>query len=53
MLNGYKTYAVALGMVFYAILGLALGIMAPEEAGKLIFEAMGLAALRNGITNSK
>ena len=48
-LKGKKTYAVALGMVVYAILGLNLGQLDANQAVQIIFTGLGFAGLRAGI----
>ena len=48
MLSGYKTYLVAAGMIVYEVLGYLLGIKDSVDT-KTILEALGLAALRQGV----
>ena len=49
MLNGSKTYVVALGLVAYAALGYFLGDMPWQDALHAALEGSGLAALRRAI----
>lgn len=49
-LQGKKTYIIAVGMIVY---GLTLLIQGQQEQGiKVIMEALGLGALRSGVTKS-
>lgn len=50
-LQGAKTYLVAAGMVVYALLGYLLGYTDSIDP-KVILEALGLAALRAGISKA-
>ena len=50
MLNGKKTYLVALAMVAYEVGGYLLGRSAMPDI-KIILEGLGLAALRAGIAS--
>lgn len=51
MLNGYKTYIVAIGMILYQVLGYLLyGTPMDIQTG---LEALGLAALRKGVAGAK
>jgi len=49
ILEGKKTFIIALAMLAYATLGLLLGKIPEEQVIQLILEALGLAALRNAI----
>lgn len=48
-LKGKKTYIVAAGMVLYAILGIVLGQITPDQGVLLILQGLGFAGLRHGI----
>jgi len=48
-IDGNKTYIVALGMVVYALLGVALNLHATDRAGELILTALALVGIRSGI----
>jgi type IV secretory pathway VirB2 component (pilin) len=51
LLVGKKTYLVAIAMVVYAGLGFILGYQNQDQTLKLVFEALGLAALRAGVSS--
>ncbi len=51
-LKGRKTYVVAALMIVYAAIGMVLGQIDQDSAVRLILEALGLSALRAGISNS-
>jgi hypothetical protein len=53
LLDGKKTYLVALAMAAYAILGLALGKLDSEVAYQLMLEAAAFAGLRKGLRSGK
>lgn len=53
MLQGRKTYIIALATVSYAVVGLVLGLNTPDKAVELVLAALGLGALRNGMVTSK
>lgn len=48
-LNGYKTYAIAVLTLVYAISGYLLGNIDTETAVQLVIAALGLSALRHSI----
>lgn len=50
LLQGKKTYLVSLAMVLYAVLGFALGQLDQEMTVQLVLSALGLSALRAGIS---
>lgn len=52
MLPGKKTYLIAGAIVLYAATGYFLGNIGQDEALKLIFEGLGLSALRAGVKKS-
>lgn len=47
--DGYKTYAVALVALGYAVFGVLYGAHDPNTAMQIILAALGGAALRDGI----
>jgi hypothetical protein len=49
-LQGKKTYIVALSLVAYAFLGVYTGQLTQPEAVALVFNGLGLGALRAGIS---
>jgi hypothetical protein len=51
MLQGRKTYIVALVMIIYGVAGVLLGKLGTNDAYELILQALGFAALRNGVGN--
>lgn len=51
-LEGKKTYLVSAGFVVYAILGVALGQLTPEQALQLVLSGLGFATLRAGVAKA-
>ncbi len=51
MFRGWKTYVVALLFVIYAVIGVVVGEVEMVEAGQLVLEGGGLAALRAGVAS--
>lgn len=49
-LSGYKTYIVAAATVFYAAVGYWDGTLNQAAAVGMVLSALGLGALRNGIS---
>lgn len=49
-LQGKKTYVVAAALICYALLGVYTGQINQSEAVTLIFNGLGLGALRAGIS---
>ena len=47
--RGRKSYAVAIGMIAYAVLGVLMGQLELDQAITLVLEGAGIGALRNGI----
>ena len=47
--KGRKTYAVAVGMICYAALGVVLGQLEMQEAITLVLEGAGISTIRHGI----
>jgi len=52
VLNGWKTYAVAILTILYAAMGCALGQVDAATAIEMIFGAAGLGALRHGVSTT-
>ena len=52
-LNGYKTYIVAGATVIYAVVGMWSGTLDQSTGMEMILGALGLGALRHGVSNSK
>lgn len=50
-INGYKTYIMMGATLLYALGGLAAGFLDWGQAMPLIFGALGLSGLRNGMPN--
>lgn len=48
-IDGNKTYIVALGMIVYALLGVALDLHTADRAGELFLAALALVGIRSGI----
>lgn len=53
MLQGKKTYLVSAAMIAYAVLGVVLGYHGTDRAIELALTALGMGALRNGMTTKK
>jgi hypothetical protein len=51
MLQGKKTYLIAVCMIIYAIFGMYSGYMNQQSGIELILQALGISALRNGVEN--
>jgi len=49
-LQGKKTYIVACALVVYALLGVYTGQLSQPEAIALVFNGLGLGALRAGVS---
>jgi hypothetical protein len=49
-LQGKKTYIVALALICYAVLGVYTGQLTQDAAVTLVFNGLGLSALRAGIS---
>jgi len=49
MLSGSKTYIVSVLFVLYAIVGVVIGEVEWAEAGRILLEGGGFAALRAGV----
>jgi hypothetical protein len=52
MLNGYKTYIVALATLVFAALGWWLGKIEPDAAIQLAVTAISAATIRHGVSTS-
>lgn len=48
--KGYKTYAIALAMVVYAVLGYLLQYSELPQSIEIVFEALAIAGLRAGVS---
>lgn len=49
MLNGYKTYIVAVAMVLFGVTGLFTKQLTSDQAITVILNGLGLAGLRNAL----
>ena len=52
MLNGKKTYIICVLMLIYAISAFALGKIDANQAWQIILEALAIAGLRHGFSNT-
>ncbi len=50
MFTGKKTYLVALATILYALTGVITGHMDSQTAIQMVLAALGMSALRNGIS---
>lgn len=46
---GYKTYAIAIIMIAYAVVGFYIHQMTQEQASTLVLQGLGLGFLRAGV----
>jgi hypothetical protein len=53
VIDGWKTYILAAATVAYALGGMYLGHLDPNEAIPLILGALGLGALRHGVAKGE
>lgn len=51
-LSGKKTYIICLATLVYAVLGGLLNLLPWDQAVAMIFAALSVAGLRNGLSNS-
>ena len=52
MLNGYKSYIAATGLLLFAVYGFITGHLTQDVTIPLIFNALAVFGIRNAITNS-
>ncbi len=52
-MSGYKTYIVAVAMLVYAVIGLALRYDEPTDSIRLILEALAIIGLRIGVAKGE